>query len=134
MDKFMAWFKLYFWEVVTKQYVNFEGRASRPQYWYFVLVCFIISLILSILHLGVINFIISLALFIPSIAICARRLHDINQSGWLQLIVLIPILGWIAIIILCVLPPVEPNKYGNNSKVKETTASTETDKMKTETN
>ena len=129
MDKFTAWFKLYFWEVVTKQYANFEGRASRPQFWYFFLISFLIGLILSIIPIPIISFIVSLALFVPSIAIGARRLHDINQTGWIQLVLLVPFLGFIALIILWVLPPAEPNKY----VVKEAAASAETDKMKTET-
>ena len=122
MEKFLEWLKIYFWNVVTKQYLNFEGRATREQFWYFALVSFVIGFILSIISGGILSFIISIALIIPSLAIGARRLHDINQTGWLQLVAIIPILGLIALVILWALPPVEPNKY-NNVKVVETTSS-----------
>ena len=54
-----------------------------------------------------------LGALLPSIAVTARRLHDIGQSGWLQPIGLIPILRWIALIVLCAqLSKHGPNQYG----------------------
>ena len=54
-----------------------------------------------------------LFLIIPSVAITVRRYHDSNKSGWFILLFLIPLLGWIISIILCVLPgDAGNNKYG----------------------
>jgi uncharacterized membrane protein YhaH (DUF805 family) len=60
----------------------------------------------------------SLAVFVPSIAIGARRLHDINKTGWLQLIGIIPIIGWIILIVWAVTKgDVGPNTYGAEPKL-----------------
>lgn len=78
---------------VLKKYAVFSGRATRAEYWYFVLINLIASLILSILDsavskvtgimdVGVLGGIYALALFIPSLAVAIRRLHDTNHSGW----------------------------------------------------
>ncbi|MCL2485697.1 MAG: DUF805 domain-containing protein [Endomicrobia bacterium] len=125
MDQFIAWFKVNFWNILTKQYVDFTGRTGRAQFWYFVLISFVINLLLGMISGGVLNLLVWLALIIPSIAITARRLHDINQTGWLQLVAIIPLLGWIALIILCVLPAAEPNKYGSAAVAEATPAPAE---------
>lgn len=102
-----------------KQYVDFNGRATRPQYWYFALMHFIIVIILSILDrlfgwsgdgMGVLQSIYLLAALIPSIAIGVRRLHDINKSGWMLLVGLIPFVGWIWLIVLLATPTVAAAK------------------------
>ncbi len=82
-----------------KKYVDFSGRADRTQFWYFVLWSFIISIIISLVSEDLVS-IYSLLIFLPSIAIGTRRLHDIGKSGWWQLIALIPIVGVIWLIIL----------------------------------
>ena len=102
-------------EVVVKNYVNFEGRASRPEYWWFILAYFIVNVILSIIpKVGtVLSGILALALLIPSIGVAVRRLHDINKSGWWMLIALIPIVGYIIFIIWVAKPSdAGENQYG----------------------
>ncbi len=105
-----------------KNYVKFEGRASRKQYWYFTLWNIIISIVVSIV-LGIIlqgngvyvSWIYSLAVLLPSLALLIRRTHDIGKSGWWVLLLLVPIVGAIVILVfLCT--PGEPgtNKYGTN--------------------
>lgn len=95
------------WTVkVLKNYVNFEGRARRKEYWFFVLATLIAGIVLkiigSILHMGdLLNGLLNLAVFLPSLAVVARRLHDTNRSGWWQLISLtiigiIPLIIWLA--------------------------------------
>jgi uncharacterized membrane protein YhaH (DUF805 family) len=54
----------------------------------------------------------SLAVLLPNIAVAARRLHDIDRSGWWQLILLIPLIGLIVMIYWCVQPGKEPNRFG----------------------
>lgn len=87
------------------KYADFTGRASRAEYWWFQLfACLVSSITCSI---G------ALVLFIPNWAVCARRLHDTNRSGWWQLITLIPIVGWILILYWTVLAGDEgDNEYG----------------------
>ena len=80
------------------KYADFNGTASRPEYWWFFLFCFIVSLILNFVSPAV-STIFSLATFVPSIAVGARRLHETNRSGWWQLLWIVPLVGWIVIII-----------------------------------
>ncbi len=82
-----------------KHYADFSGRTGRKAFWYFVLWNFIISLILSWISRDLAN-LYSLIVFIPSLAIGVRRLHDIGKSGWWILLGFIPIVGWIWLIIL----------------------------------
>jgi uncharacterized membrane protein YhaH (DUF805 family) len=83
---------------LMEKYADFEGRASRPEFWWFVLFCFIVHAIGDIIFRHWIMGLVSLALFVPSIAVGSRRLHDLGKSGWLQLLWLIPIIGWIILI------------------------------------
>lgn len=95
------------WTVkVLKNYVNFEGRARRKEYWFFVLATMIAGIILKIIG-GALNIgdllygLLNLAIFLPSLAVAARRLHDTKRSGWWQLISLtiigiIPLIIWLA--------------------------------------
>ena len=98
---------------LLEKYADFNGRASRPEFWWFVLFCVIVNAAGGAILRGWIMSLISLALLVPSIAVGARRFHDINKSGWLQLIGLIPIIGW-AITIYWAAQPGEPqaNQYG----------------------
>ena len=102
-------------------YFNFEGRARRSEYWWFVLANFCASIVLSFLG-NLINFpwlttILSLALLIPSLGLTARRLHDIGKSGWMMLISIIPIVGAILLIIWCAKDgDPQPNQYGPSTK------------------
>lgn len=68
---------------------------------------------------GIANIVYSLAVLVPSIAVSARRLHDIGKSGWWQLIVLVPIIGGIYLLVLvCTDSNAGDNKYGPNPKVQ----------------
>jgi uncharacterized membrane protein YhaH (DUF805 family) len=83
------------------KYATFAGRARRTEYWYFALLNTIASIALAVAFgdESAISLIFSLVLIIPSIALGARRLHDIGRSGWWQLIWLVPIIGWIVLIV-----------------------------------
>ena len=85
-------------KVCFSKYADFNGRAKRSEYWWFVLFILIVSLITSFIS-PVLSGIFSLATLIPSIAAAARRLHDTNRSGWWQLILLLPFIGLIILII-----------------------------------
>ncbi|MGB8363740.1 MAG: DUF805 domain-containing protein [Rhizomicrobium sp.] len=107
-----------FRNIVTQHYFDFEGRARRATFWYFVLAYFIIAIVLgiiqSILHLyGVLTGLLAVALLLPNLGLAVRRLHDIGRSGWWILIGLIPIVGWILVIYwYCVEGTSGPNAYG----------------------
>ena len=87
--------------VILKNYVNFEGRATRAEFWWFFLFNLIVGVILSLFgRVGtVLSGIWSLAILLPYLGLSVRRLHDINKSGWLMLLGLIPLVGWIILII-----------------------------------
>lgn len=101
--------------VVLERYAKFDGRAGRREFWYFVLANLIISFIVSLLRTSELSTIYSLAVFVPSLAVGVRRLHDINKSGWYLLIGLIPIVGQIVLIIWAAQAGMPgSNQYGNN--------------------
>ena len=116
--------------VVKKKYADFNGRARRKEYWGFVLFSTLISFGLQLLYsigfaisdnVGVLLslpfFIYSLGVMVSHLAVGARRLHDINKSGWWMLIGLIPLVGaiWL-IVLLCQDGMAEKNQYGPNPK------------------
>ncbi len=80
-----------------KKYDDFEGRATREQYWCFILINLGVAVLLdviSLFSLGIpLLYVCSIVLSIPAIAITTRRLHDLGKSGWLQLAVFIPVVG-----------------------------------------
>ena len=107
---------------VLKKYAVFDGRAHRTEFWLFFLFNFIISLFLGVIvglvgGLWFITTLYALAVLIPGLAVSVRRLHDTNRSGWWILTGLVPILGWIALLIFYV-EDSRPgaNQYGPNPK------------------
>jgi uncharacterized membrane protein YhaH (DUF805 family) len=107
---------------VLQNYVGFQGRARRKEYWTFVLYSFIISLVLGILqavlHMReILTSIYSLAVLLPSLAVGVRRLHDTGRSGFWLLIGLIPIIGSIVLLVfMCFDSEAGDNKYGASPK------------------
>jgi uncharacterized membrane protein YhaH (DUF805 family) len=109
---------------VLKKYVVFDGRAHRTEFWMFVLVNLIISILLTIVDVaigtygaggGLLSGIYSLAVLLPSLAVGARRLHDVGRSGWWLLLGLIPIVGIIILIVWWAQEgDAAPNEYGPN--------------------
>ena len=94
-----------------KKYIDFAGRATRSEYWYFVLVNLIVSIVLSILSVRL-QQIYSLVAFIPSWSVLWRRLPDTNRSGLNFFWMFLPIVGWIVLIVFLAQPTVPgPNKY-----------------------
>ena len=107
---------------VMKQYADFNGRARRKEYWMFVLFNFIASFILGAVDAavgssGALAGIYALAVFIPSLAVGVRRLHDTGKSGWMLLVAFIPVIGFIWLIVLLVMDSTPgENQYGANPK------------------
>lgn len=109
----------WFIDPITKHYADFDGRVGRQEFWMFVGISVGIQIILDIVGLDFVSMILALALLVPSIALGARRLHDTGRSGWWQLLALIPIIGWIILIVWCaeVTTPAD-NQYGTPAKPK----------------
>ncbi|MCM3098949.1 DUF805 domain-containing protein [Priestia megaterium] len=107
---------------VLKNYATFQGRATRKEYWMFVLFNFIIWCVLSAIELitdipPFLRIVYLVVVFIPSLAVTARRLHDIGRSGWWQLISIIPIAGSICLfILLCLRSEVTANIYDTDTQ------------------
>ena len=106
-----------------RKYADFNGRATRPEYWYFVLFLFIANLVLALLDgaifgfgenaVGLLSPLFSLATLLPSLAVGARRLHDIGRSGWWLLLALIPLIGFIILLVwFCTRSEEGPNEHG----------------------
>ena len=105
------------------KYADFKGRARRPEYWWWTLFNVLLSIPLALLDVaieganggGVLSNLVGLALLLPSLAVGARRLHDTDRSGWLQLLWFIPLIGWIIIIVfLCQRGTDGPNRFGSD--------------------
>ena len=107
---------------VLKKYAVFQGRARRAEYWWFVLFNIIFSIVASILeksfsffvmsNTGVISTLWNLAVFLPSIGVAVRRMHDCDKSGWF---ILIPIYS---LILCCTGGTSGPNRFGPDPKVQ----------------
>lgn len=74
------------------KYADFNGRASRSEYWWFQLF-FILSNAAGTVISEKLGILVMLGLFLPAIASCTRRLHDTNRSGWMQLLSCIPLVN-----------------------------------------
>jgi|TARA_B110000914_G_scaffold213971_1_gene216388 uncharacterized membrane protein YhaH (DUF805 family) len=107
-----------------RDYAVFEGRSTRSEYWSFTLIYFLVYILVSQYDIqsnlwndeysiGFASFIFSLAALVPSFAVSWRRLHDSGKSGWLTLLWLVPIVGWIWILVLLFKPSDNgENEYG----------------------
>jgi len=106
---------------VLKKFAVVTRRSSRKEFWMFVLATVIASIALGILTaipflgkiFGIVSWLYGLAIAVPSVTAGVRRLHDTNKSGWLMLLCLIPIVGVIVVLVLCVFEGTPgANKYG----------------------
>jgi uncharacterized membrane protein YhaH (DUF805 family) len=111
-----------------KRYADFQGRASRREYWMFALLIFIVAIGLAILNAVVMGVtrsaepnvlilllygVFLLATIIPSLSVTFRRLHDTDRSAWWILISLVPLIGSIALLVFYCLPSTPgPNRFG----------------------
>ena len=94
------------------KYADFSGRATRSEFWWWALFVLLVSAAAGIIS-EVLSGIFSLAVLLPYLAVGARRLHDTDRSGWLQLIGLIPLIGWIVLIVWFAQEGKEPNRYSS---------------------
>lgn len=93
------------------KYADFSGRATRPEYWWWFLFVVLGSIAATVIS-DKVNTLFALATLLPSLAVGCRRLHDINRSGWWQLLCLIPIIGWIVLLVWAAEGGRDPNRFG----------------------
>jgi uncharacterized membrane protein YhaH (DUF805 family) len=98
-------------QVCLSKYVDFSGRARRPEYWWFTLAQLIVLIIAGFLGKFIYT-IVALALLLPAIAVGARRLHDIGRSGWFLLLGLVPLVNLVLLYFLVQPSQPEANEYG----------------------
>ncbi|WP_250450327.1 DUF805 domain-containing protein [Caballeronia sp. ATUFL_M2_KS44] len=106
------------------KYATFDGRARRAEYWYY-------NLLIALLNIGIVllgvsggehmtglviglQVIIGLGTFLPSLAVCARRLHDTDRSGWWMFVSLIPVVGLILLVWVCTRGTLGSNRFGDD--------------------
>ena len=98
-------------------YVNFSDRACRSEYWYWFLFAVLGAVVTytidMVLGAPVTNTIFSLGTFLPGIAVAVRRLHDLDRSGWWIFLFLVPLVGFIILIVwYCTKGTDGPNRFG----------------------
>ena len=86
-------------KVCYSKYTDFEGTASRSEFWWFYLYTWILALLCWIPFVNILIIIIIIGTVIPYVAVAIRRLHDLNYSGWRILWGMIPLFGTILLII-----------------------------------
>ena len=106
-----------------QRYIDFSGRSSRAEYWWFTLFIVLVDVIVTAVDtvvlgtdlrdIGLLSTVWQLATLIPSLAIGVRRLHDIDKSGWWILLWFVLVIGWIVLIVWAIKRSDKgPNKYG----------------------
>ena len=116
---------------VLVNWKNFDGRACRSEFWYFGLASGLLGFIFGFVEVatgivdvenagfGVLSFVFSFAILVPSISVTSRRLHDRGLSGWWQLSY-VTLIGIVVVFVLCALPAKDDeNKWGRNPLLKQ---------------
>ena len=109
--------------VLTKKYADFSGRARRSEYWWFVLAYALVVLVVDVLAIAsgsrlftFLLLVVILAVFLPSLAVTVRRLHDTNRSGWWVLLGFIPLGGFVILYFTILDSDAGTNQYGPSPK------------------
>jgi len=117
------------------KYATFSGRAARSEFWYFVLFVIVGQAVANLIDVssmawemgrggGVLGLLFGLAVLVPNIAVAVRRLHDTDRSGWWWWLWLIPVIGWIILLIFYISEGTRgPNQYGEDPLAGELTSS-----------
>lgn len=117
-------------KTVLGKYATFDGRAPRPEYWWWMLAMVILYTILGVIDGALIapmlgfepfqteaaqplSLVVALGLLLPNVALSIRRLHDTDRSGWWLLLGLVPVLGGLVLLVFYLLPSTPgPNRFG----------------------
>ncbi|WP_216671093.1 DUF805 domain-containing protein [Mangrovicoccus sp. HB161399] len=100
-----------FRKVFLKNYATFAGRASRGEFWWYVLAVLLLNIIVNLIDAfaispmlgmpgdtGILSAILGLVLILPGLAVSARRLHDTGRSAWWLLLWLLPVIGFLVLL------------------------------------
>jgi uncharacterized membrane protein YhaH (DUF805 family) len=103
------------------KYATFSGRACRSEFWWFSLFNVLVGVVISAISLAVkmpfLATLFQVLIFLPSLAVGIRRLHDTGKSGWMYLVAFIPVIGGIWLLVLfCTDSQPGANEYGENPK------------------
>ncbi|MDN5934039.1 MAG: DUF805 domain-containing protein [Pseudonocardia sp.] len=113
---------------VLSKYATFSGRARRSEYWWWYLFFVLVLTGTTAMDAAIgseplpgstsgwVTTLAALALMLPHLAVGARRLHDIGRSGWWLLLVLVPVVGVVALLVMAVLDSRPDNRYGPSPK------------------
>lgn len=113
---------------VLSKYATFEGRASRSEFWWWVLAVFLVLIVTQVIDGALIapllgfsafapeagqplSFLVALGIILPNLAVGVRRLHDTGRSGWWILIGLIPLIGTLILLYFYI----QPSEQGDNA-------------------
>lgn len=117
-------------KTVFGKYATFSGRASRSEFWWFVAFLLLLFITLSIVDGAIVapmlgaepfdenagqplQMLAALAVFVPTLALDVRRLHDIDRSGWWYLVGFVPFVGTLILLYWFVQPSTEgSNQFG----------------------
>ena len=103
-----------------RNYATFAGRACRSEFWYWTLFSFLVSIVAAILDAAIFAFspvsplgaISTIILFLPGLAVAARRLHDLDRTGW-WLLIMLTVIGVVLLLIWdCIKGTTGPNRFG----------------------
>jgi len=103
-----------------QNYINFTGRAARSEYWFWTLFTVLVSIVASLIDLGLfrsfdfspLSTIVSLGTLLPSVAVGVRRLHDLDRTGWWLLLVITVIGAIVLLVWFCMRGTAAPNRFG----------------------
>ena len=113
--------------IVLEKFADFTGRAPRSEFWWWVLFTVILDIGVSIIGalldlvfgghfmLHLLRLLLALALIVPGLAVAVRRMHDSDRSGWWLLVGLVPVIGWVVVLVFYCLPGTPgSNRFGSD--------------------
>jgi uncharacterized membrane protein YhaH (DUF805 family) len=113
-------------QVCLSKYADFTGRGRRSEYWWFVVFAAVVTTVASVAdaiigtqfgNFGLLQALATLALLLPGLAVGARRLHDVGQSGSMLLLLIIPVVGALILVLGFFIRDSQPdNTYGPSPK------------------
>lgn len=92
---------------VARKYADFAGRATRSEFWWFMLFCTLINGLLGVAAEWAAG-LFFVAMLVPTLAVTTRRLRDTDRSPWWWLMFLLPVVGWIVLLVFFVQRGVTP--------------------------
>lgn len=108
--------------LTTRAFAQISGRASRSEYWWFMLFTLVVFSLIGLLGpaaQGPLLAVPTIAVMVPVVTLGIRRMHDVGMSGWWLLVWLVPLIGWLALLYL-LMRGSEPgmNEWGETARAK----------------